>query len=318
MKKIAILSSGGDAPGMNAAIRGVVRGCIAKGWECYGVREGFKGLYDNSIFKLGRRSVSEKLNRGGTFLGSARFPEFAQDEIAQVAVENLRNLGIDYVVVIGGDGTYKGGLKLVKFGIKVIALPGTIDNDIASSKFTIGFDTAVNTAVEAIDRVRDTSSSHNRCSVIEVMGRNCGDIALHAGISVGAEAIFTSTTTFSFDEVCQVVEQAKQNYKKHAIIVVTEHICDVNELAAVVEEKSGFETRATVLGHIQRGGVPSAFDRFIASSMGAYVALLIEEGHDNVCVGTTGNKLYYTDIVEALEMENDQLPEYYAIADLLR
>lgn len=319
MKKVAILTSGGDAPGMNAAVRAATRACINSGdFEVYAVRSGFKGLYDDSIFKLGGKSVSEKLSKGGTFLGSARFPEFAKDDICEVAVNNLKARGIEYVIVIGGDGSYKGAQKLTKFGIKVIGLPGTIDNDIASSEFTIGFDTSVNTAVEAIDRLRDTSSSHSRCSIIEVMGRYCGDIALHAGIAAGAEAIYTDRNEFTYDKVCDSVQEASDGLKKHAIIIVTEHICDVNELAKYVEMKTGFETRATVLGHIQRGGTPSAFDRFISSAFGAYAYMLLKDEVYNVCVGTTGMHMYSTPIDEALVMKSADKSLYYRIADLLR
>ena len=234
MKKVAILTSGGDAPGMNAAIRAFTRTALNHDMEVFGVRGGFKGLYDDRIFKLGTRSVSEKLNRGGTFLGSARFPQFSEDDFCKVAAQNLMRKGIENVVVIGGDGSYKGANKVSLAGIKVIGIPGTIDNDIKSTQFTIGFDTAVNTVVEAIDKIRDTSNSHTRCSIVEVMGRSCGDIALHSGIAVGAEAIYTNNDSFDFDDVCKIVEEAKKKYKKHVLIVMTENICNVIELAEFV------------------------------------------------------------------------------------
>lgn len=318
MKKVAILTSGGDAPGMNAAIRAFTRTALANGMEVYGVRDGFKGLYEDRIFKLGTRSVSEKLNRGGTFLGSARFPEFDEYNICEVAAKNLMRKQIENVVVIGGDGSYRGALKLSRAGIKVIGIPGTIDNDIKSTQFTIGFDTAINTVVEAIDKIRDTSNSHNRCSIIEVMGRNCGDIALHSGIAVGAEAVYTSDDAFCFDDVCAVVDESRRKYKKHALIVVTENICNVIELAEYVEAKTGYDTRSTILGHIQRGGTPSAFDRFLASTLGAYAADLLNDGIFNVCVGTTGMNLYHTPLSSALEMKKDDNSYFYKIARKLQ
>lgn len=318
MKKIAILTSGGDAPGMNAAIRAVVRSGLSLGYEMYGVRDGYRGLVENNIYKMGRKSVADKLSDGGTFLGSSRLPEFAEDEVCLKAVKNLNDLGINYLVAIGGDGTYRGALKLAGHGIKVIGLPGTIDNDIVSTKFTIGFDTACNTVVEAIDKIRDTSSSHHRCTIVEVMGRHCGDIALHTGVSGGAEAIITSADNYEIEDVIKIVDDAKANMKRHALIVITENVCDVLQLARVVENKTGFETRATILGHIQRGGTPSAFDRYLASTMGAYAIKLIEQGVNSVCVGSTGNELYHTDINQALSLKPDTNQYFYDIADMLK
>lgn len=318
MKKVAILTSGGDAPGMNAAIRAFTRTALLYGMEVFGVRGGFKGLYDDRIFRLGNRSVSEKLNRGGTFLGSARFPEFNEDSVCNIAAQNLIRRDINYLIVIGGDGSYRGALKLSKAGINVIGIPGTIDNDITSSQFTIGFDTAVNTVVEAIDKIRDTSSSHTRCSIIEVMGRNWGDIALHSGIAVGAEAIYTKNDPFCFDDACKVVKEAKSKYKKHSLIVITENICNVIELAEYIEDHTGYETRSTILGHIQRGGTPSAFDRFLASTLGAYAADLINQDIYNVCVGTTGMNLYHTPIISALDLKHDDKSYFYNLAKQLK
>ncbi|MEG0685734.1 MAG: 6-phosphofructokinase, partial [Erysipelotrichales bacterium] len=307
-----------DAPGMNAVIRAITRAGIALDLEVYGVRGGFKGLYDNEIFKLGRKSVSEKLNRGGTFLQSARFPEFMNDDVVKVAADNLRKHNIENIIVIGGDGSFKGAMSLSRFDIKVIGIPATIDNDIASTDFTVGFDTAVNTAVEAIDRIRDTSNSHKRCSIIEVMGRDCGDIALHSGVATGAEAIYVDGESFTYDSVCKVVEEAQANYKKHALIIIAENICNVIDLAEYVEKKTQYTTRSTILGHVQRGGTPSAFDRYLASNFGAYAIKLILEDTYNVALGTNGANLFYTPIKDAVEMKNNDKEYFFKAAELLK
>jgi len=317
MKRVAVLTSGGDSPGMNAAIRAVTRTCLFKGYDVYGIRYGYRGLYDDEMEFLQKKSVSEKINHGGTFLGTSRFEDLKNDEVAQKCANNLLKRDIQHLVVIGGDGSYRGAHKLGQFGIKVYCLPGTIDNDIASSKLSIGFDTATNTVVEAIDRIKDSSSSHSRCSIVEVMGKNCGDIALHAGIAVGAEAIITNKEEFSFDKVVEIVDESYQARKANTIIVVTENICNVIELAKYVEDKTTMETRSTILGYIQRGGVPSALDRFIASSLGAFTVELIEQDIENISVGTTGLTFYYTDLAEALEMEADSKEKLVRLSNYL-
>ncbi|MDF9867253.1 6-phosphofructokinase 1 [Bacilli bacterium PM5-3] len=318
MKKVAVLTSGGDAPGMNAAIRAVVRTCLYKNMEAYGIKEGYRGLFEDKIFKFERKSVSEKINHGGTFLGTARFDEFKNDDIVEIAANNLKKRCIDYLVVIGGDGTFNGALKLSKFGIKVACVPATIDNDIAFSQITIGFDTAVNTVIEAIDKIKDNSNSHSRCSIIEVMGRNCGDIALHSGIAVGAEEIFIDKETFTFDKVCDVVEESRKDKKRNTIIVVTENICNVIELAEYVENKTCIETRSTILGYIQRGGIPSALDRFIASGLGAHAVEMIELDNANIVVGTTGVSFYHTNIEEALNMKSNNSEDMMRLSNYLK
>ena len=305
MKKIAVLTSGGDAPGMNAAIRAVARAGFYEGMEVYGIRDGYRGLVENSFVKLSKYSVSRKLNHGGTFLATARFNEFKDDEIIKLAVQNLKSHHIDCLVTIGGDGTYRGAKKLSDFGINVICLPGTIDNDISSTEMTIGFDTARNTVVEAIDKIKDSTNSHNRCSIIEVMGRNCGDLAYHSGIGVGAEGIFTKKENFSYDKVCESVIVGKEEHKRNIIIVITENICNVIDLAEYVEKQTGVETRSTILGYIQRGGIPSAYDRLIASAMGAYAVLLIKDNIYNVGIGTTGVDYYHTPLAKALTMKTE-------------
>ena len=319
MKKVAVLTSGGDAPGMNAAIRAVTRTCLCKGLEVYGIRNGYRGLYNDDIFTLQKRTVSAKINQGGTFLGTARFDEFKLGDAAvKVAAANLKKRDIYYLVVIGGDGTYNGALKLSEHGINVYCLPGTIDNDIASTKMSIGFDTATNTVVEAIDKIKDNSSSHSRCSIIEVMGRNCGNIALRAGIAVGAEAIITKETDFSYDSVCEIVKESVTELKRNTIIVITENVCNVVELAKYVEEKTKTETRSTILGYIQRGGSPSAMDRYLGSSLGAYAAELIDKDVANVSIGTNGIDFYYTDLTEALKLKVESAKDMVRLSNYLK
>lgn len=310
IQKIAILTSGGDAPGMNAAIRAVVRSGLNNGLEVYGVYNGYYGLVNNDIRKLERGSVTNIINRGGTILGTARLPEFAQDEVAEKGANNLKALGIDALVVIGGDGSYRGAMKLHKFGIKCIGLPGTIDNDIASTELTIGFDTAVNTSVECIDKLRDTSNSHQRCSIIEVMGRYCGDIAYASGIAGGCDLIVTSETGYDEDKVIEVVERAKAQKRRHILIVFTEHITDVSALAVKIKDQTGFDSRATVLGHIQRGGIPTAFDRILASRLGVAAVDDLLAGKSGVALGIFNNEVVATPIEDALQMKKNYFRKY--------
>jgi 6-phosphofructokinase 1 len=298
--KIGVLTSGGDAPGMNAAIRAVVRTAIYYGMEAYGIQDGYKGLVEGKIYKLGRNDVGQMLNRGGTILGSSRLKEFAQKEVREIAVQHLNRHGIDALVVIGGDGTYRGAMALNEMGIKCIALPGTIDNDISSTEYTIGFFTALDTAIDAIDKLRDTSFSHQRCTVVEVMGRDCGDLSIFAGVACGAEIVITKETGFEKQRVLERVKNAKAMGKRHIIIVVAENIVDVNALAKEIEAYTLYETRASVLGHIQRGGTPSAFDRVLASKMGSFAVDLLGKGLSGKAVFSKGIEIDYCDIQEAL------------------
>ncbi|CAG9296987.1 6-phosphofructokinase [Celerinatantimonas diazotrophica] len=301
VKKIGVLTSGGDAPGMNAAIRAVVRTGLSHDLEIYGVYDGYMGLHEDRIEKMKRYSVSDVVNRGGTFLGSARFPEFKEEKVREEAVENMKKHGIDALVVVGGDGSYMGAKKLTEMGFPCIGIPGTIDNDIAGTDYTIGFDTALNTAIEAIDRIRDTSSSHNRISIVEIMGRYCGDLALQAAIAGGAEYVIIPEVGFNRADLLKSLNEGKLKGKKHAIIVITEHITNVNELAAGIEMATERETRATVLGHIQRGGAPTARDRVLASWMGGYAVELLLEGKGGRCIGIQNNQLVHHDIIECIE-----------------
>jgi len=268
IKKIGVLTSGGDAPGMNAAIRGVVRAALSEGLEVFGIYDGYLGLYEDRMINLDRYSVSDMINRGGTFLGSARFPDFRNEDVRAVAIENMKKRGIDALVVIGGDGSYMGAKRLTEMGFPCIGLPGTIDNDVAGTDYTIGYFTALETVVEAIDRLRDTSSSHQRISIVEVMGRYCGDLTLAASIAGGCEFIVLPEIPYTREELVEEIKAGIAKGKKHAIVAITEHICDIDELAKYIEAETKRETRATVLGHIQRGGVPTAFDRVLATRLG--------------------------------------------------
>lgn len=300
VKCIGVLTSGGDAPGMNAAVRAVARTCLNKGIEVYGVNLGYKGLHEGNFTKFDRHSTRNIINLGGTILKSARFPEFKDIEIRKEAIEQMKKVGIEALVVIGGDGSYRGAEKLTEMGINCIALPGTIDNDIPDTDFTIGFDTALNTIVDALDKLRDTSSSHQRCTILEVMGRSCGDLAVYAGIADGCELIITSEVGFDESKVIERLRMAKASDKKHAIVIITEHVTDVYELAKKIEKETGFETRANVLGHMQRGGRPSASDRVLASRMGVFAVELLEAGKGGKCVAQLNGKIVDLDIVETL------------------
>ena len=300
VKCIGVLTSGGDAPGMNAAVRAVARTCLNKGIEVYGVKLGYKGLHDGEFIKFDRHSTRNIINIGGTMLKSARFPEFKDPEVRKEAIEKMKEVGMEALVVIGGDGSYNGALKLTEMGINCIGIPGTIDNDIPDTDFTIGFDTALNTIVDALDKLRDTSSSHQRCTILEVMGRRCGDLAVHAGLACGAEMIVTSESGFDEKEIIETLKRSKASDKKHALIVITEHITDVHELAKRVEEETGFETRANVLGHMQRGGSPTARDRVLASRMGIKAVELLEEGKGGLCVSDVRGEIVGLPIEEVL------------------
>ena len=308
--KIAVLTSGGDAPGMNAAIRAVVRTGISKGYEVYGVRRGYNGILNREMDLLTFHDVSEKLQHGGTFLFTARSAEFREEEGKKKAAAICKELGIETLIVIGGDGSFTGAKNLSKYGVNVIGLPGTIDLDIAYTEYTIGFDTAVNTAMEAIDKVRDTSTSHERCSIIEVMGRGAGYIALWCGIANGAEDILLPEK-YDYDEqklVNHIIENRKRG-KQHHIIVNAEGIGHSSSMAKRIEAATGIETRATILGHMQRGGSPTCKDRVYASIMGAYaVDLLLEGKTDRVVAYKNGEYVDY-DIDEALSMTKT-MPEY--------
>lgn len=312
--KIAVMTSGGDAPGMNAAIRAAVRTANYYGYEPYVVYEGYRGLVEGKIEKAGR--FSDCINHGGTLLKTSRLPEFTRDDVQQIAANNLKELGIENLVVIGGDGSYRGAKALSRWGINCIGIPATIDNDIASSDYTIGFDTALDTILEAVDRLRDTSSSHQRCTLVEVMGRRCGDLAIHAGICSGAELVITRETGFDKQYVLEEMKKARLRGKQHAIIIITEGVTDSTQLAKEISDYSGFGCRATILGHVQRGGNPTGNDRILASEFGSYAVDLIHEGRQNRVVGKMGGKLVNFDIDDALDMQPKMSELYETIKKL--
>lgn len=318
IKRIGVLTSGGDAPGMNAAIRAVVRAGLHHNLEVFGIHSGYKGLVENDIIPLDRHSVSDVITRGGTFLGSARFPEFKEHAVRQQGVENLKQHGIDALVVIGGDGSYMGAMSLTEMGFPCIGIPGTIDNDIGGTDFTIGFDTALNVAVEAIDRLRDTCSSHNRISVVEIMGRHCGDLTSSAAVAGGAEYVIIPEMAFNQDELIQQIYEGVAKGKKHAIVAICENMCDANRLAFDIQAATGRDTRATILGHIQRGGTPTAQDRIMASRMGARAVELLIEGHGGRCVGLQSNNIMHHDIIDCLKhLKRPFNEEMYQLSNIL-
>lgn len=306
IKTIAVLTSGGDAPGMNAAIRAVVRTAIYRGLKVKGVKKGYNGLLNEDIIDMEPRNVSDIIQRGGTILGTARCLEFKKVEYQKKAAEICRKHGIDGIVVIGGDGSYRGAQALCRQGINAVGIPGTIDLDIACTEYTIGFDTAVNTAMEAIDKVKDTSSSHERCSIIEVMGRHAGYIALWCGIANGAEDILLPENyDYNEQEIINHIIESRKKGKIHHLIINAEGIGHSTSMAKRIEAATGIETRATILGYMQRGGSPTAMDRYYASIMGSYAVDIMLEGKSNRVVGYRFGEFTDFDIEEALQMQKD-------------
>ena len=318
VKTIGVLTSGGDAPGMNAAIRAVVRTAISKGMKVKGIMRGYAGLLQEEIVDMSSTDVSNIIFRGGTILYTARCMEFVTAEGQQQGAEICHKHGIDGIVVIGGDGSFRGAGKLAALGVNTIGVPGTIDLDIACTDYTIGFDTAVNTAMEAIDKVRDTSPSHERCSIIEVMGRNAGYIALWCGIANGAEDILLPERYDGNEQalIDRIIENRKRG-KKHNIIINAEGIGHSGSMARRIEAATGIETRATILGHMQRGGTPTCKDRVYASIMGARAAELLCEGKSNRLVAYKHGEFVDFDIQEALQMKKDISEEQFEIAKML-
>lgn len=317
MRTIAVLTSGGDAPGMNAAIRAVVRAGVDKGFNVMGVLRGYNGLINGEITPMDRKSVADIIQRGGTILRTARCSEFKTEEGRRRAADILKTFGIDGLVVIGGDGSFRGAQLLSKLGIATIGLPGTIDNDLAYTDYTIGFDTAINTVLDAINKLRDTSTSHERVSIVEVMGRNCGDIALYAGLAGGAENIIIPEKGYDQDELCRNILEGKMKGKMHNLVVLAEGIGGAEELAKKIEDVTGIEARATKLGHIQRGGSPTCQDRILASKLAFRAVELIEEGKSSRVVGVRGGKVIDVDIDEALEETKRFDDKLYEIANAL-
>lgn len=305
MKKIAILTSGGDAPGMNAAIRAITRVAMKKGIEVYGIQDGYTGLVEGKMKRLEYGDVSEILSRGGTILGSSRLPEFKEEDIQRQAVNQLQKREIEGLVVIGGDGSYRGALELSQKGICCIGVPGTIDNDINGTDETIGFHTALYNIVDAVNKLRDTSSSHHRCFVIEVMGNHRDSLALYSGIACGSEFIITKNTGYDEDYIVKMMDfYEKEQGKKHAIIIASENIIDVEKLAQRISQETHFSGRSIVLGHIQRGGTPVPQDRILASQMGQYAVELLVDHQSGYCVCKKDNHIIARKIDEALHDVN--------------
>lgn len=317
MKKIAVLTSGGDSPGMNATIRAVARRGIYLGLDVFGIYYGFHGLLNRDIHQLQLGSVGDIIHRGGTCLHTSRSEEFKTAEGQEKAAEILREFEIDGLVVIGGDGSFAGAEKLSQQGIAVIGVPGTIDNDIPETEMTIGFDTALNTVIEAIDRIRDTATSHERIFVIEVMGRECGNLALWSGLAGGAESVLIPEIEFDMDQVIERLTQGYERGKKHSIIIVAEGVSPAHEIGAEIKNRAGLENRVTVLGHVQRGGTPTAYDRMLGSRLGARSVDLLVEGKSNQMIGIKNNQLTSIDFEQVLSKLEEPNYEIYELARTL-
>ena len=318
MKRIGVLTSGGDSPGMNACVRAVVRAGINAGFEVYGIRRGYEGLLDGDFMEMDLSSVADIIHRGGTMLGTARSTRFMTDEGFARAMTMLETYQIEGLVVIGGDGSLHGGQKLSDAGIKVMGLPGTIDNDLAYTDFTIGFDTAVNTALATISNIRDTSSAHGRTTVIEVMGRECGDIALYAGLAGGAETILIPEKEIDINAICRKLLEGKHRGKLHSVIIKAEGVpITAGDLARELEAKTGIETKKVVLGYIQRGGSPTARDRLLASRTAYHAVQLLTMGSDSKCIGIRGDEIIAVSFEEAFNTEKTTHFEYLDICDIL-
>lgn len=317
IKTIGVLTSGGDAPGMNACVRAVVRYAIYSGLKVKGILKGYDGLLNGEIIDLNTRSVSDIVQKGGTILRTARCKEFMTSEGQDKGAEMCRKFGIDALVVIGGDGSFQGAEKLAKRGIKTVGIPGTIDNDIACTDYTIGFDTAMNTAQDAINKIRDTATSHERVSIVEVMGRRAGYIALTVGITSGAESIILPENGYKYEDLLNNILEGKKKGKLHNLIIMAEGIGGSMQLAEKLEKATDIETRATILGHIQRGGSPTVMDRLVASQMGAYAVKILLEGKSKRVVAMKENKIVDFDIFEALAMKKSIDEDLYELAKIL-
>ena len=317
MKTIGVITSGGDAPGMNAAIRSIVRTAIYNDLNVLGIKQGYNGLLNGEIEEMNLSSVADIIHRGGTMLRSARCDEFKTEEGLEKALNVIRVFGIDGLIVLGGDGTFRGAQKLFENGVPTICIPCTIDNDMGYTDYTIGFMTAVETVVDAIGKIRDTSTSHGRANIVEVMGRNCGDIALYSGLAGGAESIIVPEVDFNMDEVCKRVIQGKNRGKLHHIIALAEGVGNAYEVAEEIEKKTGTETRVTILGHIQRGGSPTAFDRIMASKMGHKALKLLLQGEAGKALGIKCNEIIHIDLEEALNTEKELDMGMYEMAKIL-
>ena len=318
IRRIAILTSGGDAPGMNAALRVAIRAGLYAGKEMYVVYDGLRGLVEGDIHQVNKEFTQDIINRGGTIIRSARLPEFKQDEVVERAANNLRDFEIDALIGIGGDGTYKGLCALSKHGIKVCGIPGTIDNDVGSTDETIGFQTALNTICECVDKLKDTSGSHQRCSLIEVMGRHCGDLAMHAALAEGAEDVICVEHPLKENKLFSKLRKMKAQNKSHAIIIVSENLLDIRELADKISKETGFEARTEVLGRLQRGGEPCAHDRILSARLAAEAVRLIIEEEGSKVVGMRKGEVVSYPIEEAVEMKHEHIHGLRHLIDMLQ
>ena len=318
MNKIAVLTSGGDAPGMNACVRAVIRTGIKLGCEMYVIYEGYKGLVEGRIEQVDRNFVSDIINRGGTIIRSARLPEFKEEAYQKMAIKQLEYYGIDSLIVIGGDGTYRGAQALASHGISVVGIPGSIDNDVCSTEACIGFDTAQNTICECVDKLRDTTSSHSRCTFIEVMGNKCGDLALYSGIAEGVEIVISQDHPYDEDKVVEKLKSLKGGKKKHALIIVSEKMFpNIYDLAKNVSERTGIDCRAQVLGHIQRGGAPSARDRILATRYGAEAVRAIVDGQSCIALGLFGDEIKRVPFEQAFTMKKESHKDLMRLLSLV-
>jgi len=319
IKRIGVLTSGGDAPGMNAAVRAVVRTALDCGIECVGIRRGWQGLINSDFVVLDGTSVGHILSRGGTILYTARSKDFMNAEGRQKALNTCKMLGLDGIVAIGGDGTFRGALELSRLGIPVVGIPATIDNDVGCTNYTIGFDTACNTAIDCIDKLRDTMSSHERCSVVEVMGRNAGFLALYVGIAVGATAVLVPEKPLDFEkDVVECIRNSRLAGNTHFMVVVAEGVGSAVDIARNIKEAIGIDPRVTVLGHIQRGGSPNARDRETATRMGYYAVRAFAEGRGNVIIGTQEGGIVEMPIEEALQKKKHLQMDRYRIMEAMQ
>ena len=318
IRKIAILTSGGDAPGMNAALRVCIRAGLYAGKEMYVIYDGFRGLVDGDIHQVNKDFTADIINRGGTIIRSARLPEFKEPEVIQKAVDVLNDFEIDALIGIGGDGTYRGLGDLAKAGITVVGVPATIDNDVGSTDQTIGFSTALNTICDCIDKLKDTCSSHQRCSLVEVMGRDCGDLALHAALAEGAEGVICAEHPLNKPALFKKLRKMKAQNKDHAIIIVSENLIDIKALAKEVEDATGFTARTEVLGRLQRGGSPTANDRILAARLGARAVDILVKEEGSRIVGMKNNQVVDYPIDEALAMKHEHIHGLRALIDMLQ
>lgn len=310
MKKIGVLTSGGDSPGMNAAIRNIVLHGMSNNIDVYGIRYGFKGLATGDLYKLKRDDVSDIIGRGGTILYSSRYPEFKEKEVQLKAIANLKEMGIEGLITIGGDGTYRGALELARLGYPVIGLPGTIDNDLQDTDYTIGFDTAVATAVEAVDKIRDTATSHERLFVIEVMGRHAGDIAFWTGVATGVDKVIIPEVPFDFEEIASEIRAKRVEGRKRYLIVLAEGVMGGYEFSKKLSEIEDFSVRVTQLGHVQRGGSPSPRDRILAARLGSHAVEVFLNGQSGVSLGVQDNDIVMTDLEESFHQSGSFIDDY--------